>query len=80
MIEFNLEKYESGDYDVVSRDNKEVIISGINKDASNGHQIIGWYSYREGDNEIYGWDLDGKLYGWKGTDYPYDLFLTLKTL
>jgi hypothetical protein len=75
---FTLAGYESGEFDVVTRDQKPVRISGINLDASEGHQLIGWLEFRKGSTEVYAWNLDGKLYGWIGTDYPHDLFLKLK--
>jgi len=78
MQKFTIEKYESGEYDVVTRDQKPVRIAGKNLDAIEGHQLIGWLAFRKDSTEVYAWNLDGKLYGWLGTDYPHDLFLKLK--
>jgi hypothetical protein len=78
LRKFSKEKYESGEYDVVTRDGKEVVIAGFKLDAMKGHQVVGWLTFREGANEVYGWDLKGKLYGWDEIEYPHDLFLKLK--
>lgn len=77
LKKFTLEGYESGEYDVVTRESKSVRIAGVNFDAIEGHQIIGWLAFRVDSTEVYAWNLDGKLYGWSN-DYPHDLFLTLK--
>ena len=78
LKKFTLDKYESGEYDVVTRESKPVRIAGINLDASEGHQLIGWLEFRRDSTEVYAWNLDGKLYGWSGVEYPQDLFLTIK--
>lgn len=78
VIPFDLKEYKSGKYVVVSRDGKDVIVAGVNYFAKQGYEVIGWLQFRVGETECYSWDLDGKLCGWKGKDYPHDLFLKLK--
>jgi hypothetical protein len=75
MVDFNWDLLQTSDYKVITREHYDIIIGGINIKAKDGHQIVGWIEIR-GAYESYAWDLTGKLYGWHGTDYPYDLFLT----
>jgi hypothetical protein len=56
-----------------------VIIGAINTSVQDGHQIIGWVEDKQGIKTSLHWDLDGKFYGWDIAQYPYDLFLVLKT-
>jgi hypothetical protein len=78
LYKFTKEKYDMGYYDVITKELKPVVIGGINPDASKGHQIIGWLSFREGTNECYHWDLNGRVYGFTEKDNPQDLLLKLK--
>ena len=78
LRKFTINEYESGEFDVVTREGKPVRIAGKNLDAVEGHQLIGWLAFRKDSTEVYAWNLDGKLYGWLGTDYPHDLFLTIQ--
>ena len=77
MVEFNITDYATNDYEVVTREGKPVILGAINEEVSSGHQVIGWLNVHTGW-EVYAWSLQGKLYGWDGTDYPHDLFLKKK--
>lgn len=78
LYKFTKEKYDLGYYDVITKELKPVVIGGINLNASKGHQIIGWLSFREGTNECYHWDLNGRVYGFTEKDNPQDLLLKLK--
>jgi hypothetical protein len=69
LIPFSHTMYLSQWYDVVTADGGEVIIGAINTNVSEGHQVIGWLKVN-GGFEVYAWNLEGKLYGWK-TDYEY---------
>lgn len=70
-IEFNLEKYNSGEYDVVTREGLSVHIAGVNKQANKYCKVVGWI-----DKEIYAWMLNGKDF--EGGKSGYDLFLIPK--
>jgi len=79
LYKFTKEKYDTGFYDVVTKELKPVTISGFNLSASRGHQIAGWLTFREGANELYGWDLNGRVHGFTERDNPQDLLLKLKS-
>lgn len=72
-IKFDLELYNSGEYDVVTREGKPVKIAGVNKEADKFHQVTGWV-----DNKVIRtWSLDGVTNDWNGIT-PIDLFLIPK--
>src|SRR5574343_1260631 len=72
-IEFNLELYNSGEYDVVTRNNRSVKIAGVNEEANKFHQVTGWI-----DNEVSRtWSLNGITNDWSDGS-PSDLFLIPK--
>lgn len=79
MIPFELDLYVSHQekYKVLTRDGKDAEIGAINlsPDIKQGHEVIGWLVVHHKIKEVYAWDTTGKLYGWHGHDYPYDLFL-----
>ena len=70
-IEFNLEKYNSGEYDVVTRSGKPVKIAGVNNDAMDYNKIAGWV-----DKVLQAWFINGFIY--RGDKSGYDLFLIPK--
>ena len=41
-IKFNLELYNSGEYDVVTREGKPVKIAGVDEEANKYCQLLGW--------------------------------------
>ena len=71
-IEFDLELYNSGEYDVVTRRGKPVKIAGVNEEANKFHQVTGW-----SNGYSYGWSLTGQFTG-EGYKSDNDLFLIPK--
>lgn len=70
-IEFNLELYNSGEYDVVTREGLPVKIAGVNNDAIDSNKIAGWV-----DTIVRWWHINGCLY--RDGKSVYDLFLIPK--
>ena len=71
-IEFDLELYNSGEYDVVTREGLPVKIAGVDDESKECHKVIGWAG-----GYTYGWSLSGR-YTDKNYDSPSDLFLIHK--
>ena len=71
-IEFDLELYNSGEYDVVTREGLPVKIAGVDDESKECHKVIGWAG-----GYTYGWSLSGR-YTDKNYDSPSDLFLIPK--
>ena len=71
-IEFDLELYNSGEYDVVTREGVPVKIAGVDDESKECHKVIGWAG-----GYTYGWSLSGR-YTDKNYDSPSDLFLIPK--
>ena len=55
-IKFNLELYNSGEYDVVTREGVPVRIAGANKEASKYCQLLGWDK-----GAAFSWSINGKF-------------------
>ena len=55
-IEFDLELYNSGEYDVVTRSGLPVKIAGANKEASKYCQLLGWDK-----GAAFSWSINGKF-------------------
>lgn len=68
---FNLEKYNTGTYDVITRAGSNVIIAAINPDMKDS-AIVGWVN-----GTGYSWTLDGKFA--EGETNGLDLFLKEKS-
>ena len=67
LVEFNLEKYNSGNYDVILGNGEPVKIAAIN--PAEKYAILGWSG---GDS--YAWEIDGS-YGVLGNN-TFRLYLT----
>ena len=67
-IEFDLELYNSGEYDVVTRSGLPVKIAGANKEASKYCQLLGWDK-----GAAFSWSINGKF----RDEYESDLDLFL---
>ena len=70
-IEFDLEKYNSGEYDVVTREGLSVKIAGVYEEANTHHQVSGWF-----DGRVRSWATNGRYFVERMSDY--DLFLIPK--
>lgn len=70
-IQFDLEKYNSGEYNVVTREGLPVKIAGVNEEAAEFKRVVGWIC-----GVIFSWSLNG-IYS-KSGESKYDLFLIPK--
>lgn len=70
-IEFDLELYNSGEYDVVTRSGKPVKIAGVNDEAGRYYQVVGWIIVDPAS-----WSTNGMFY--HGESSEKDLFLIPK--